>query len=154
MKQLEELPREFKAQGDFDHPDGVYHIPHPWVKGYYFWLVFSTGLGWEHLSISIKRLISKRKRQVGEAKRCPTWEEMCMAKDLFWTPEECVVQYHPPMMHYVNMHKWCLHLWRPITMTLPVPDPIMVGLKDKLKDDAEVMLKLIHLGKQKKNSNH
>lgn len=54
---------------------------------------------WEHLSVSLPD-------------RCPTWEEMCFLKDLFWSPEDCVVQYHPPKSDYVNLAKNCLHLWR------------------------------------------
>lgn len=46
-------------------------------------VVWSFGGGWEHVSVSF-------------ASRCPTWDEMCEVKDIFWTPEECVVQYHPP----------------------------------------------------------
>ena len=38
---------------------------------------------WEHVSVSLPD-------------RCPTWEEMCFIKDLFWNSDECVVQYHPP----------------------------------------------------------
>lgn len=54
---------------------------------------------WEHLSVSLPD-------------RTPTWEEMCFLKDLFWEPEDTVVQYHPPRSEYVNRAKYCLHLWR------------------------------------------
>jgi hypothetical protein len=46
------------------------------------------GILWEH--VSLRALDYK-----GE--RCPTWDEMCWAKGLFWGEEECVVQYHPPV---------------------------------------------------------
>lgn len=45
--------------------------------------------------------------------RCPTWEEMCWAKRLFFHPNECVVQFHPSEEDYVNCHPYCLHLWKP-----------------------------------------
>ncbi len=62
-------------------------------------IVFSWGGGWEHVSVSYST-------------RCPTWEEMCRIKDMFWDEEECVVQYHPPKSEYINRHPYCLNLWR------------------------------------------
>ena len=76
--------------------------------------IASDGLGWEHVSVS---------RQ----ERCPTWEEMCKVKALFWDEEDCVVQYHPPKSEYVNRHPYCLHLWRPTLERLPRPNPKLVG---------------------------
>lgn len=77
-------------------------------------VIAGDGLGWEHVSVS---------RQ----DRCPTWEEMCQVKDLFWDGEDCVIQFHPPESEYVNAHPRCLHLWRPIGVELPRPPSIMVG---------------------------
>ena len=54
---------------------------------------------WEHVSVSLPD-------------RCPTWEEMCRVKDLFWPPDETVIQFHPRKTRYVNLHPFCLHLWR------------------------------------------
>lgn len=62
-------------------------------------VIWSSGEGWEHVSVSLK-------------KRCPTWDEMCRIKNMFWNDEETVVQYHPPKSEYVNTHPYCLHLWR------------------------------------------
>lgn len=62
-------------------------------------VVFSFGGGWEHVSVSYSN-------------RCPTWEEMCRVKNMFWNDDECVIQYHPPKPDYVNNHPYCLHLWR------------------------------------------
>lgn len=64
-----------------------------------FIIICSDGDGWDHLSISLKD-------------RCPTWEEMNYFKELFFDPEETVVQYHPPASKYVNFCGNCLHLWR------------------------------------------
>lgn len=69
--------------------------------------------GWEHVSVSGRRI--------------PNWEEMMFIKRLFWAPEECVVQYHPPENEYVNCHPRCLHLWRHTTVEFPVPPSILVG---------------------------
>jgi hypothetical protein len=76
----------------------------------------STNSGWEHVSISVYR-----------KKRTPTWDEMCYIKDLFWGKEECVIQYHPPLSEYVNMHEYVLHLWKPIGVELPLPPSSLVG---------------------------
>ncbi len=62
-------------------------------------VVFSWGMGWEHVSVSYPN-------------RCPSWDEMCRVKDIFWYESECAVQYHPPKKDYVNFHPYCLHLWR------------------------------------------
>lgn len=77
-------------------------------------VIASDGMGWEHVSVSLPG-------------RCPTWEEMCIIKELFWRDDVVVVQYHPRKSDYVNQHKYCLHLWRPIGVELPMPNPIMVG---------------------------
>ena len=69
--------------------------------------------GWEHASVSL-------------AMRCPTWEEMCMIKDLIWTEDQTVVQFHPPKSDYVNNHKYCLHLWRMNDVEFPRPEKWLV----------------------------
>lgn len=80
-------------------------------------IIASNGGGWEHVSVS-------------RSDRIPTWDEMCQVKDLFWGPEDCVIQYRPPASEYVNNHERCLHLWRPIGKDVPMPPSIMVGFKD------------------------
>ena len=62
-------------------------------------VIASWGGNWEHVSVSFKD-------------RTPTWEEMCRVKDTFWNDNECVVQFHPPKSEYVNVHQYCLHLWK------------------------------------------
>jgi hypothetical protein len=79
-------------------------------------VIASDGLGWEHVSVST--LV-----------RCPTWEEMCFVKALFWDDDDCVVQFHPPKSEYVNHHPYCLHLWRPTDHVMLMPDWILVGPK-------------------------
>ena len=71
-------------------------------------VIWSVGGGWEHVSVC-------------PANRLPTWDEMCLVKDIFWNKDECVVQYHPPKSNYVNLASNCLHLWKPIEEALPVP---------------------------------
>jgi hypothetical protein len=55
---------------------------------------------------------------------------MCQIKALFWDEEEAVMQLHPPRSDYVNVHHFCLHLWRPTETTIPLPPSILVGPKD------------------------
>lgn len=68
---------------------------------------------WEHLSVSL-------------AKRCPTWEEMDWIKRQFFRPEEVVIQIHPAEADHISFHPFCLHLWRPVDVTLPLPPKGMV----------------------------
>lgn len=100
--------------------NGVFVIPHPKVSNYEIRVQCSDGLGWEHVSVSVAE---KRK----QPRRCPTWEEMCYTKSLFWSEDDCVVQYHPAKTEYVNMHQFVLHLWRPIDQIIPTPEKIMIG---------------------------
>jgi len=60
-----------------------------------------NGIILEHVSVSLNR-------------RCPKWDEMCMIKDIFWDEEELVAEFHRPKSQYVNLHPYCLHLWRKV----------------------------------------
>lgn len=57
--------------------------------------------------------------------KLPSWDEMCWIKHLFFKPEECVVQFHPPAERYVN-YEPVLHLWRPQDIEFPMPPLICV----------------------------
>lgn len=83
-------------------------------------VICSDGMGWDHVSVSFPD-------------RCPTWDEMCMVKNLCWNDDECVVQYHPPRSEYVNCHPFCLHLWKNQRVEAPIPDPWLVGPKTDVK---------------------
>lgn len=76
-------------------------------------IVWSFGGGWDHVSVSFRH-------------RCPTWDEMCAVKDMFFGDDETVIQYHPAKSNYVNRHPYCLHLWRPQGKDLPLPPVIFV----------------------------
>lgn len=79
-------------------------------------VVWSNGGGWDHVSVSWEN-------------RCPTWEEMCKVKKLFFYPEEICVEYHPAESEYVNLHPYCLHIWRFQQPGMPMPPSWMVGPK-------------------------
>lgn len=72
---------------------------------------------WDHVSVTL----------VGSQKT-PTWDEMCFIKDLFWDPEDTVIQFHPKKSDYVNLHPGCLHLWRNVETDHELPPRYMVGL--------------------------
>lgn len=100
------------ASDDTYENNGAFKVP---LGTRYAMVVASDGSGWEHVSISFPD-------------RCPTWEEMSKIKALFWDAEDCVVQYHPPESQYVNNMRFCLHVWRPTEMPLPLPPAYLVGL--------------------------
>lgn len=78
---------------------------------------YDVSKGWEHVSVSLPN-------------RCPNWPEMCFVKDLFWTEDETVIQFHPPKADYVNNHAFCLHMWRDTKFNIRLPPSILVGIKD------------------------
>lgn len=82
-----------------------------------------SGLGWEHISVSTYK------------KAIPSWEIMCRVKDLFWLPEETVVQYHPAKADYVNDNPYVLHLWRWTDGEFPKPPKWMVGRYPGYEED-------------------
>lgn len=87
------------------------------LHGQTVFVIASDGAGWEHVSVSRRD-------------RCPTWDEMCQIKSLFWDDDDCIVQYHPPRSEYISNHPYCLHLWRQIGIEFPVPPSIFVGVKE------------------------
>lgn len=80
-----------------------------------FYVIASISEEWEHVSVSPKN-----------KKRCPTWEEMCAIKDMFFHDEEEVIQIHPRKSEYVNLHPYCLHMWRPVNGLEKSPPPYFV----------------------------
>jgi len=83
-------------------------------------IIASDGEGWQHVSVSI----------VGRPNKTPSWDVMCFVKALFWEPQDCVIQFHPPESEYVNHHPGCLHLWRCTDgREQPMPPSILVGPK-------------------------
>ncbi len=100
--------------------NGAFAFPHYKVGGYTIYCIVSDGGGWEHVSVTIAP-------QGKDATRTPTWDEMCWVKNQFWGEDECVIEYHPPKSEYVSCHPFCLHLWKPVGIDIPMPPSIMVG---------------------------
>ena len=84
--------------------------------------IMSWGAGWEHCSVSMPT-------------RCPSWEQMCVMKELFWGDDEECMQLHPAKKNYVNNMKYCLHIWKPIKEKIPMPPSIMVGFKNNYSSE-------------------
>ena len=104
-----------------DGNNGVFAVnfDRPPFKPVMLQIIASDGMGWEHVSV-----------KVAGKDRCPRWEEMCHVKDLFWGPEDVVMQLHPAESEYVNNHPHVLHLWRPSSGEgIPIPNSTLVGLK-------------------------
>lgn len=82
----------------------------------------SWGGGWDHVSVA-------------HPNRTPTWDEMCAVKDVFFGPDECVLQIHPPENEYINDHQHCLHLWKSQTQPFELPPSIAVGVTKKSEQE-------------------
>lgn len=109
-----QIPRgDLVAITQADHQNGFAQVRGPFRI---LTVQFSNGLGWEHVSVSTPG-------------RCPNWIEMVHVKNLFWGPDDVVMQLHPAERDYVNVHPHCLHLWRPTTdgITIPTPPRELVG---------------------------
>lgn len=111
------VPEQYRVMGPKGSNNGAFQIK---AGGIMYRIVASDGgeegQEWEHVSITLDR------------KRCPDWEEMCFMKNVFWDKEDCVMQLHPPESEYVSNHKYCLHLWRPVHQTIPLPPQHYVGI--------------------------
>lgn len=104
----------FFATQDADGNNGLFIIPDVSSR-LDLRVICGEGEGWQHVSVSL-------------AARCPTWDEMCRVKNVFWGEEDCVMQLHPPKSDYVNLHPFVLHLWAPLDgVNIPRPPSWMVG---------------------------
>jgi len=78
-------------------------------------IIASAGMGWDHISISRRD-------------RVPNWDEMEYVKRLFFKDDEVAMQLHVPPSDHINLHPYCLHIWRPHTGAIPLPPGWMVGV--------------------------
>lgn len=119
------FPEQYRIQdGQFATVDGMpygaFHVPGSVAGGRSLRIIADDGrnTGWEHVSVSLD--FDGKKLN----KTTPNWQTMCFVKDLFWEPEDCVVQFHPPASKHVNDHPGVLHLWRKVEGDFPMP-PIL-----------------------------
>lgn len=116
--------------------NGFFVIPHHRIALHQYNCQVSDGMGWQHVSVTLTKDIGLgKKKNLVTVERCPTWEEMCYVKSLFWEDEESVMQLHPPKSQWVNNHPYCLHLWKPAEIEIPLPLQIMVGNKELNKKE-------------------
>lgn len=109
MRKIEKIKNNNRLMIVQERADGLAaYLVHPRYKLHAVGIIASWGGGWEHVSVSLKN-------------RCPTWEEMCVVKDIFWEESECVVEFHPPKSEYVSIHPYCLHLWKKIGAEYELP---------------------------------
>lgn len=80
-----------------DSHNGVFQFKR---NGNRWTVIASSGGNWDHVSLSLDK------------KRCPTWQEMCQLKDMFFGDDETVIQFHPAKSKHINLMDNCLHLWR------------------------------------------
>lgn len=118
MKSIEEIKKTpnlvIEAEADNDGMGGRYYDK---TTGKWLNFIFSYQLGWEHLSVSMPS-------------KTPSWDQMCMMKDIFWREDEVCVEYHPKKSDYVNNHSHCLHIWKPTNVELATPPSILVGFRN------------------------
>jgi hypothetical protein len=115
LDQFRDTSREVVAMWGFtgDETCGRFYIPSPVDKAP-MCVVASSGMDWDHISVSRKN-------------RCPNWPEMEFAKHLFFKDDETAMQLHVPPSDHINVHPFCLHIWRPLNGEIPRPPSIMVG---------------------------
>ena len=108
-----------------DGNNGAFRLPSP-EPGWYLMIIASDGTEkgfepWDHVSVHAYRDRNNRPQT-----RTPMWGEMTFIKDLFWDPEDVVMQLHPRRSEYVNTHPHVLHLWRPRHIEIPTPPRLYV----------------------------
>lgn len=106
------------ATGPMNGFNGAFVIKAPFARLRVISTDGANGDGWEHVSVSLMY-------------RCPTWEEMDFIKRLFWNDDEVVVQYHVNNEEKVNVHPFCLHLWRLTDGEFLTPPSFLVGPREK-----------------------
>lgn len=121
LRYLDQFRRPFQGFMGDEH-NGLFLIE---IENKIFRCISSDGDNWDHVSVTI---LTKTGEPV---KRCPKWNEMCIIKELFFEDDEEVMQLHPKKEDYVNVHPYCLHLWRPQQEKIPTPPSYMVGYSKK-----------------------
>ena len=85
MRDISELPMEFKTSKKTD-ADGLYIIPHPWIKNYFFECKVAGEEG-------ITKLVTIKKEKVKVVDRNCTFTELSNIREAFYSDEEYVVQF-------------------------------------------------------------
>ena len=78
-------------------------------------VIASNGGGWDHVSVYPLH-----------QKHTPSWDVMCILKDMCFNDDEVVMELHPAKKDYVNLAEYCLHLWKPQDEAIPTPPKLFV----------------------------
>lgn len=103
-----------------DDTCGAFRVPSPIDKAIMV-VIAASDEGWDHVSVSREN-------------RCPNWIEMEHVKRLFFRDSETAMQLHVPGEDHINLHPYCLHMWRPHHVEIPRPPANMVGPRSKNAD--------------------
>lgn len=89
-------------------------------------IMFANSWGWEHVSVSRKS-------------KMPSWQDMDWVRRQFWRGDCTVMQLHVPEEEHIDLHPYCLHMWRPVGQEVPKPPHYFVAAKmpkgGKTRDD-------------------
>lgn len=96
-----------------DDTCGVFECPSP-IDGASLLIIAARGDGWEHVSVS-------------RTNRYPNWIEMEHIKRAFFRDDEVCMQLHVAAKDHISFHPNCLHIWRPIDQSIPLPPAEFVG---------------------------
>ena len=97
-----------------DDENGAFRVRSETAPNQSMIVLASSGNGWDHISVSLRG-------------RCPTWAEMEQVKRMFFREDEVAMQLHLPPADHISHHPHCLHLWRPLNVSIPLPHDWMVG---------------------------
>jgi hypothetical protein len=100
------------ASKDIDGWNGDFLVP---LEGGIWHVRISDGWGWRHLSVTS-----------AQTRDLPSWQVMCRLKEMFFSDDSWVVQFHPPKSENINDHPYCLHLWESLETPVPTPPVILV----------------------------
>lgn len=106
-----EVISHFGSPGD--DKGGMFRVPSKIDKAL-MTVIASNAEGWDHVSIS-------------RTNRCPNWIEMEQIKRLFFHDDEIAMQLHMPVNDHISLHPYCLHIWRPHKLEIPLPPADMVA---------------------------
>lgn len=107
-----------------DETCGSFKVPSP-IDSKPLYIIASSGAGWDHVSVS-------------RVNRCPNWPEMEHIRRIFFKDEETAMQLHVPPSDHINLHPFCLHMWRPQAAEIPRPPAWMVGPTDNMPTVAQL----------------
>ena len=114
MINLNELNKWRIPHADYDNGSkgGAFLVPYP-LSGVDLRCIASVGGGWDHVSVS-------------RPDRTPSWAEMDYVKKTFFHADEIAMQLHVAERDHINVHPYCLHLWRPHKDSIPLPPKVFV----------------------------